>query len=60
MLFISGFFIGFMVCFAVSRYADMVARDAGDSCCGDCSKCTAHCAGYHCYVLRKGDSDVNP
>lgn len=49
------FFIGFMVCFCVGRYADMVAKDAGDACGGDCGKCTAHCAGYHCHLLRNKD-----
>lgn len=52
---IGWFFLGFVLCFCVGRYADMVAKDAGDACRGDCGKCKAHCAGYHCYVLRQKD-----
>lgn len=56
---ISAFLFGFFSCFIAGRYADMVARDAGDACRGDCGKCKAHCAGYHCYVLRsKEDIDT--
>lgn len=52
MSFVSGLIIGFMLCFVASRYADMVVKDAADDCGGVCEKCTAHCVGYHCYVLR--------
>ncbi len=53
MNFFIGVIAGMVLYFAFTRYAETVNRDASYECSWDCSKCTAHCFGYHCFLCRE-------
>ena len=44
--------ITLVVSLSVSLLAERTQRKAAEECRGDCSRCTAHCSGYHCHCLR--------
>lgn len=52
-----GFFVGFFAAVIAWQLADRTSRMAGDECLGDCERCTAHCVGYHCYLMRSCPED---
>lgn len=58
MNFVYGLFLGLIINFLVSRFVDRTNKSAGDACQGDCSRCSAHCVGYHCYLVRQQSKEV--
>lgn len=47
-----GCMLTLFVSLLVSFVAERTQRKAAEECRGDCSRCTAHCSGYHCHCLR--------
>lgn len=52
MFFILGLICGVLVEFFFARFAESTNKKAGDACCGNCAQCSAHCVGYHCFLVR--------
>lgn len=52
------FSLGFLAYFILLRLIDVYQKKAGRECNYDCSKCTCHCAGYHCYCERQKAEEI--
>ena len=58
MNFVTGLIVGVFSTYFIDYFVKRTQRDAAAECRGDCGKCTAHCSGYHCYVLRMQPEEV--
>lgn len=52
MYLVLGVMLGLFVSFVFYRLADNTCKNAGFDCGFDCDKCSCHCVGYHCHLMR--------
>lgn len=58
MSFVYGLLLALIIDFFFARIAERTNKQAGDACHGDCSRCSAHCVGFHCYLVRQQPLEV--